>query len=262
MRKTISLLASLLLVAGLAVNAFAAETVTGEVVSIDSAGKTLVINTPGGQKSIVLQESTKGLKGVKPGMKVDITCIDVEGKSCAEEIKIVSGKSAAEQYREKMGMDVHHVIEGEVVSIDSEGKAVVIKTKKGKVVTISTKEEHVIKKGEGKKAVPATAEELKPGTMVKVDCIDVEGTTCAKKITIVSSKEAVKGGAEVKGEVVSIDPEKKAVVIKTSTGEQTLYYQKTTKGTPISKVKVGEKIKAYCLDVEGKSCIKNIETEK
>ena len=262
MRKTISLLASLLLVAGLAVNAFAAETVTGEVVSIDSAGKTLVINTPGGQKSIVLQESTKGLKGVKPGMKVDITCIDVEGKSCAEEIKIVSGKSAAEQYREKMGMDVHHVIEGEVVSIDSEGKAVVIKTKKGKVVTISTKEEHVIKKGEGKKAVPATAEELKPGTMVKVDCIDVEGTTCAKKITIIPAKEAVKGGAEVKGEVVSIDSTSQAVVIKTSAGERTLYYQKTTKGTPISKIKEGEKIKAYCLDVEGKSCIKNIEIEK
>jgi len=253
MRKLISLLASLMLVAGLAVNAFAAETVTGEVVSIDSAGKTLVINTPGGKKHIMLQESTKGLKGVKPGMKVEITCIDVEGKSCAEEIKIVSGKEAVKGAS---------MIEGEVVSIDPEGKSVVIKTKKGKTVTISTKQKHVIKKGEGKKAVPATAEELKPGTMVKVDCIDVEGTTCAKKITIIPAKEAVKGGAEVKGEVVSIDSANQAVVIKTAAGERTLYYQKTTKGTPISKVKVGEKIKAYCLDVEGKSCIKNIETEK
>jgi arginine repressor len=261
MRKTLAFLASLLLVAGLAVNAFAEEKVTGEVISIDSAGKTLVINTPGGQKSIVLQETTKGMKGVKPGMKVDITCIDVEGKSCAKEIKIVSGKSNAEQYREKMGMDVHHVIEGEVVSIDPEGKSVVIKTKKGKTVTVSTKKEPVIKKGKGKKAETVPASELTPGTMVRVDCIDVEGTTCAKKITIIPPKEAVKG-INLTGEVVSIDPEKKSVVIKTSSGEQTLYYQKSTKGAPISKIETRMKIKAYCLDVEGKSCIKNIEIEK
>ncbi len=252
MRKTLSLLASLLLVAGLAVNAFAAETVTGEVVSIDSAGKTLVINTPGGQKHIMLQESTKGLKGVKPGMKVDITCIDVEGKSCAEEIKIVSGKEAVKGAS---------MIEGEVVSIDPEGKTVVIKTKKGKKVTISTKEEPVIKKGTGKKAETIPATELKPGTMVRVDCIDVEGTTCAKKITIIPAKAAVTG-IKLTGEVVSIDPEKKTVVIKTTSGEQTLYYQKSTKGAPISKIETGAKIKAYCLDVEGKTCIKNIDIEK
>lgn len=253
MRKTLSFFASLLLVAGLAVNAFAADTVTGEVISIDSAGKTLVINTTGGQKTIVLQESTKGLKGVKPGMKVDITCMDVDGKSCAKEIKIISGKEAVKGAS---------TIEGEVVSIDPEGKTVVLKTKKGKTVTISTKQEPTIKKGKGKKAETVPATELKPGTMVRVDCMDVEGVTCAKHITIIPAKEAVKGGAEVTGEVVSIDPEKKTVVIKTSTGEQTLYYQKTTKGAPISKIETGAKIKAYCLDVEGKSCIKNIDIQK
>jgi arginine repressor len=242
-----------MLVAGLAFNAFAEEKVTGEVISIDSAGKTLVINTPGGQKNIVLQETTKGLKGVKPGMKVDITCIDVEGKSCAKEIKIVSGKEAVKGTK---------TIEGEVVSIDPEGKTVVIKTKKGKTVTVSTKEEHVIKKGAGKKAETVPASELKPGTMVRVDCIDVEGTACAKKITIIPAKEAVKGGTEVKGEVVSIDSANKAVVVKTEAGEKTLYYQKSTKGAPISKIETGKQIKAYCLDVEGKSCIKNIEIEK
>lgn len=252
MRKTLAFLASLLLVAGLAVNAFAEEKVTGEVISIDSAGKTLVINTPGGQKSIVLQETTKGMKGVKPGMKVDITCIDVEGKSCAKEIKIVSGKEAVKGTK---------TIEGEVVSIDSEGKTVVLKTKKGKTVTVSTKEEPVIKKGKGKKAETVPASELTPGTMVRVDCIDVEGTTCAKKITIIPPKEAVKG-INLTGEVVSIDPDRKTVVIKTSSGEQTLYYQKSTKGAPISKIETRMKIKAYCLDVEGKSCIKNIEIEK
>lgn len=252
MRKTLAFLASLLLVAGLAVNAFAEEKVTGDVISIDSAGKTLVINTPGGQKSIVLQETTKGMKGVKPGMKVDITCIDVEGKSCAKEIKIVSGKEAVKGTK---------TIEGEVVSIDSEGKTVVLKTKKGKTVTVSTKEEPVIKKGKGKKAETVPASELTPGTMVRVDCIDVEGTTCAKKITIIPPKEAVKG-INLTGEVVSIDPDRKTVVIKTSSGEQTLYYQKSTKGAPISKIETRMKIKAYCLDVEGKSCIKNIEIEK
>ena len=253
MRKTFSFFASLLLVVGLAVSAFAGDTVTGEVVSIDSAGKTIVINTTGGHQTIVLQESTKGLKGVKPGMKVDITCMDVEGKSCAKEIKVVSGKEAVKG---------SSMVEGEIVSIDSEGKTVVLKTKKGKTVTISTKQEHVVKRGTGKKSETVPATELKPGTMVKVDCIDVEGTTCAKKITIIPAKEAVKGGAEVKGEVVSIDSANQSVVIKTSAGEKTIYYQKTSKGAPISKVEVGKKIRANCIDVEGKSCIKSIDIEK
>jgi len=206
-----------------------------------------------------LQDTTKGVKGVKPGMSVEMTCIDVEGKSCAKNIKVISVKEAGRQVK---------AVEGEVVSIDPGGKSIVIKSPKGKEMTITIKEAPVVEKmtakpgapaGESLVVEPTTLSEIKSGSKVRVDCFDSEGKSCASRVTVVPSGKA--SVVEVVGKVVSIDSAGKAVVVKTKGGEKTLYYQKTTTGAPMDKLEVGKRVKAYCLDVEGKTCIKDINVK-
>ncbi len=246
-------------VAGFAMADEGGYTVKGKVVSIDPAGKTIVIDTEEGQKTVIFQESTTGFKEVKPGMSVEMNCIDVEGKACAKDIKVISIEQAGKPVQ---------TFEGQIVSIDSEGKTVVIKNPKGEQMTIQvvgptqiTKETTV----EGKTVTqPMEVKELQPGMAVKVDCLDFEGKFCANKITVVPVQEAgqpVPGAEEVTGQVVSIDPEGKSVVIETVTGKKTIYYQPTTTGPGPTQLEVGKRVKAYCLDIEGKSCIKDIAVE-
>jgi arginine repressor len=226
-------------------------TMKGEVVSIDSAGKTVVIDTTEGQKTVVFQESTQGFETLKPGMSVEMTCIDLGGKACAKVIKPI------EPIRS---------MEGKVVSIDPEGKTVVIKTTAGEEVEMPVTATKAMKVGPAEgagstaemlKAEPMAVEELKPGQEVKVDCFDAEGKFCANIITVVEP-EAAAAAQTYEGEVTSIDSANKAVVISTEKGAKTLYYQEITSGPPMSELEVGSKIKAYCLDVEGKACIKDI----
>jgi len=257
MKKFLSVLSALAftLAFSVAVNAAEGQMIKGKVVSIDPAGKTIVIDTAEGQKTMTMQGKAKG---VKPGMEVMVTCIDVEGKSCAKEIKIVH--PVAEK---------HKAIEGEVVSIDPDGKTIVIKTSKGKTETVTVHEKAVVERVTVKKGAPAgealsvettAVKELKPGQKVKLDCIDSEGKFCANKITVVPLVPIK--ATEVTGKVVSLDPSGQTVVIQTKKGERTLYYQKATTGTPMEKLEVGKKVKAYCIDVEGKSCIKSIDVTK
>lgn len=249
------LLAGALLVIGLVIPAYADEVLRGRVVSIDPEGKTIVINTTEGEKTVVFQETTEGFKTVKPGMNVEMTCIDAEGKSCAKIIKPL--------YPVKS-------VEGEVVSIDPAGKTVVIKTVKGEEVAVETATDEVemVKPAADAAGTEEMLEvekmpvsQMKPGTRVKMDCFDSGEKFCANRITAVSLDEAgkpVQGAREITGEVVSIDPAGKAVVVKTVTGEKTLYYQKVTTGPGLDEVQVGKNVRAYCLDIEGKSCIKDI----
>jgi len=251
MKKLFSVFAASVMVFGLASGVFAADMMKGEVVSIDVAGKSVVIKTDAGEKTVPVKDDAV-LKGIKAGQKVEVNCIDIDGKSCASSIKVISGSKAVKGNKP---------VTGEVVSIDPEGKSVVIKTSKGKEMTIVTTPETKVMKGSGKKAEAAAMTDVKPGMKVKMDCMDQEGKSCAKKITIIPAKEAVKGGAEITGEVVSIDSAKKSVVIKTESGEKTIYFQKGSKGIAMDKLEVGKKIKANCIDAEGKSCIKSIEAE-
>lgn len=256
MKRLMSLLAGALLVIGLVTLAYADEMLRGRVVSIDSAGKTVVIDTPAGSRTVLLHDTTKGVEGVQPGMSVEMTCFDVEGKSCARDIKVISVEEAG-----------RHIgsVEGEVVSIDPEGKAIVIKPAKGKEVTISIKEPPAVERvtvkegapaGEEMAVEPAKLSEVKPGEKVRIDCFDSGSKFCASRVTVVPFGGAP--GLEVVGNVVSIDPEGRAVVVKTPAGERTLYYQKSTTGTALDEVQVGKNVRAYCLDIEGKSCIKDI----
>jgi len=266
MKKLLSALAVCAFVLGTAVVSYAAgeQVIKGEVVSIDSAGKTIVINTEQGQKTVVFGETTKGLEGVKPGAQVEMTCIDVDGKACAKNIEVISVSEASKPTR---------TFEGEVVSIDPGGKTVVIKNPKGEEMTIKIttpyaeemKVNPMTKTVEGMVACePLPVTQIAPGSHVLVDCFDSGGTFCATRISVISPEKAGMAvtGEEVAGEVVSIDPAGKSVVIKTATGEKTLYYQKSSAGVPMSGMEVGKQIKAYCLDVEGKSCIRNIEVTK
>jgi hypothetical protein len=256
MRKLVLLFITAAFVAGMATLVYADEyTVTGKVVSIDPAGKTIVVGTPEGEKTVVFQEGTQGFTEVKPGMSVEMTCIDLEGKACAKNIKVISVGEAAAPLPTKS-------FEGEVISIDPEGKTVVIKNPKGEQMTIEVKTPTAEKTAPTATAPAVTmpVTELKPGMQIKADCFDAGGKFCASKITVVSPEAAAKPvETEVVGEISSIDSTGKSVVIKTVTGEKTLYYQPTTTGASMSELEVGKKIKAYCLDVEGKTCIRDIK---
>lgn len=260
MKKLLSLFVVLTFVTGLAVVVYADEMVKGKVVSIDSAGKTIVLDTTEGPKTVIFQETTKGVRGVKPGMSVEMTCFDLNGRSCAKDIKVISVKEAGRHTR---------TMEGKVVSIDPGGKAIVIKPARGREMTIVIKEPPVVEKVSVKKGAPAgekvavepaTLSEIKAGSKVRVDCFDSGGRFCASRVTIVPLGQAP--GMEMVGKVVSIDAAGQAVVIRTRAGKKTLYYQKSTTGAPLSAVEVGKRVKAYCLDVDGKSCIRDIAVTK
>ncbi|HLB24793.1 MAG TPA: hypothetical protein VJM83_00545 [Nitrospirota bacterium] len=252
---------AVVLIAAAALAADAGYTVRGEVVSIDPAGKTVVINTAEGEKTVVFQEGVRGFTDLKPGMSVEMTCIDMEGRSCAKDVKVISVAEATKPTQ---------TFEGEVVSIDPGGKTIVIKSAKGEEMTMQvmtpTVERMVPKPG-----APATEKmveveqmpvtEIKPGMMLRVDCFDSEGKFCAKRITVIPPSEAGVPVQEFTGEIVSIDPAGKSVVIKTATEEKTLYYQESTAGLPLDKLETGKKVKAYCLDVVGKSCIREINEQ-
>jgi len=259
MKKSFMLLMAAVLVFSVSGLAYAAGgegyMMRGEVVSIDSAGKTVVINTEEGQKKVSFQESTKGFESLKPGMSVEMTCIDLEGKACAKVIKPVEPLRS---------------MEGEIVSIDPGGKTVVIKTTAGEEVEMPVTATKAMKVGPAPgaesttgmmKAEPMGMEELKPGQQVKVDCFDAEGKFCANRITVIEP-EAASSAQMYEGEVTAIDSANKAVVISTLKGPKTLYYQEVTSGAPMNELEVGSKIKAYCLDVEGKTCIKDITEQK
>src|SRR3990172_2536403 len=148
MRKLTAAAAAFFAVVLIAVAALAADagyTVRGEGVSIDPAGKTVVINTAEGEKTVVFQEGVRGFTDLKPGMSVEMTCIDMEGRSCAKDVRVISvaeatkptqtfegeGKFCAKRITvippSEAGAPVQEFT-GEIVSIDPAGKSVVIKT--------------------------------------------------------------------------------------------------------------------------------------
>jgi hypothetical protein len=250
MKKLIPLFVAMTFVTALAVVisavvVYADEVVRGKVVAVDAAGKTIVVNTPTGDRTVVLQE---GIENVKPGMNVEMTCFEQDGKSCAKNVSVIDVAGA-------------ETVQGEVVSIDPGGKSIVIKPPEGEEVTITINSPPVVETltvkegapaGENIACEPLPISMIKPGSMVRVDCFDSGGTFCAKRITVVPSS------TEIVGKVVSIDPAGNVVVVKTDAGEKRLYYQKSTTGTPLSEVEVDKNVKAYCLDVAGKSCIRDI----
>ena len=250
MKKLIALFVAMTFVTALAVVisavvVYADEVVRGKVVAVDAAGKTIVVNTPTGDRTVLLQE---GIENVKVGMNVEMTCFEVDNKACAKNVHEIT---VAEP----------QVMEGEVVSIDPGGKSVVIKSPEGKEVTITINSPPVVETlavkegapaGENIACEPLPISMIKPGTMVRVDCFDSGGTFCAKRVTVLPSS------TEIVGKVVSTDPAGNVVVVKTEAGEKKLYYQKATTGTPLSEVQVDNNVKAYCLDAGGKSCIRDI----
>jgi len=250
MKKLIPLFVAMTFVTALAVVisavvVYADEVVRGKVVAVDAAGKTIVVNTPTGDRTVVLQE---GIENVKPGMVVEMTCFQLEDKTCAKNVKVIDVAGS-------------QTMEGEVVSIDPGGKSIVIKQPEGKEVTITINAPAEVQTlsvkegapaGENIACEPLPISMVKAGSMVRVDCFDSGGTFCARRITVLPSS------TEIVGKVVSIDPAGNIVVVKTEAGEKKLYYQKTTTGAPLSEVQVDKNIKAYCLDVDGKSCIRDI----
>lgn len=252
-----AVLAAFVVMYGVPAMADMEETVRGEVVSIDPGGKAVVIRTEEGTKRFIYQDTVKNITEITPGMEVEMTCIDVEGKACAKIIKPATPLKST-------------MMEGEIVSIDPGGKAVVIRTTKGEEVKmdVTTPKALVVKpamEAETSEEMLETStmpvEEMMPGTVVKVDCFDSGGKFCANKITVISPAEAGKPvmGEVVSGEIVSIDPGNKTVVINTEKGERSLYYQKVTSGMPFGEMEINKKVRAYCIDVEGKSCIKDIQ---
>ena len=250
MKKYIPLFVAMTFVTALAVVisavvVYADEVVRGKVVAVDAAGKTIVVNTDTGDRTVMLQE---GIENVKPGMNVEMTCFEVEGKACAKNVKEITVAGA-------------ETMQGEVVSIDPGGKSIVIKPPEGKEVMILINSPPVVQTlsvkegapaGENIACEPMPISMIKVGSMVQVDCFDSEGKSCARRITVVPSS------TEITGKVVSTDPAGNVVVVKTAAGEKRLYYQKATTGTPLSEVEVDSNVKAYCLDVAGKSCIRDI----
>ena len=250
MKKYIPLFVAMTFVTALAVVisavvVYADEVVTGKVVAVDAAGETIVVNTATGDRTVVLQE---GIENVKPGMNVEMTCFELEGKACARNVKFIDVAGA-------------ETMEGEVVSIDPDGKSVVIKPPEGKEVTILINSPPVVEMLSVKEGAPAgqniacepmPISMVRVGSMVRVDCFDSNGKSCAKRITVVPTS------TEINGKVVSTDPAGNIVVVKTDAGEKRLYYQKATTGTPLSQVEVDSNVKAYCIDVAGKSCIRDI----
>ena len=250
MKKYIPLFIAMFFVTALAVVVsavvvYADEVVRGKVVAVDATAKTIVVNTDAGDRTVMLQE---GIADVAPGMNVEMTCFELDGKSCAKNVKVI------------------HVLEsqtmqGEVVSIDPGGKSIVIKPPEGKEVTITINappEVQMLTVKEGAPAgqniacEPLPIAMIKVGSMVRVDCFDSDGKSCARRITVVPQS------TEIVGKVVVADPAGNIIVVKTAAGEKKLYYQKATTGAPLSEVQVDKNIRAYCLDVDGKTCIRDI----
>lgn len=149
------------------------------------------------------------------------------------------------------------------MSVDPSGKTLVLKNDEGQEMTLkiesSSAEKLTPMPGGTIKSEPVPMTELQPGTRVRVDCFDSEGKFCANRVTVVAPGEPA---AKVyTGQIVSIDPAGKTIVISTTEGQKTLYYQESTTGMPLSNEEVGKRVKAYCLDVEGKSCIRDITEE-
>ena len=91
MKKLIALFVAMTFVTALAVVisavvVYADEVVRGKVVAVDAAGKTIVVNTPTGDRTVVLQE---GIENVKVGMNVEMTCFEQDGKSCAKNVNVI-----------------------------------------------------------------------------------------------------------------------------------------------------------------------------
>lgn len=257
MRKAFMAVLSAVFILGMALAASAEDAgypVKGKVFSIDTEGKTMVLNTAEGAKTVVIGPDTPGFKDVKPGMDVEITCMDQEGKACAKEVKIITNEETA-------AAKPSQTFQGKVVSVDPEGKTMVLRSDTGEEMTInvaSTPTAEMAPPAAGGAAQQVPLQNVQPGTTLKVDCMDVEGKFCAQKITIVPYAQAGQPVQEYIGEVTSIDPEKKAVVVSTEKGVKTLYYQPTTTGIPLTGLETGARIKAYCLDANGKACIQDI----
>jgi arginine repressor len=255
---------AVLVVSGTAYAEDAGYMIKGKVVSVDMAAKTIVVDTEQGQKTILCAgaEGLTGAEGacspnVKPGDNVEISCIDVSGKACAKNINViaVNPPNAGAQ-------STTSVFEGEVVSVDPSNNTMVLKNEQGQEMTVriqATSAEKLAPGEGGIKSEPVPMTELKPGAKVRVDCFDSEGKFCANRITVVTPGETA--GKVYSGTIVSIDPEGKAIVISTTEGQKTLYYQESTTGMALTPQEVGKRVKAYCLDVAGKSCIRDITEE-
>jgi len=65
------------------------KSVTGEVIAVDTAGKTLTIKCKKEKKEIKISATKKQLKGINKGDKVEVKYVEKEGKLVAESIKKV-----------------------------------------------------------------------------------------------------------------------------------------------------------------------------
>jgi len=65
------------------------KSVTGEVVAVDTAGKTLTVKCEKEKKEIKISATEKQLKGINKGDKVEVKYVEKEGKLVAESIKKV-----------------------------------------------------------------------------------------------------------------------------------------------------------------------------
>jgi Cu/Ag efflux protein CusF len=65
------------------------KSVTGEVIAVDTAGKTLTIKCEKEKKEIKISATEKQLKGINKGDKVEVKYVEKEGKLVAESIKKV-----------------------------------------------------------------------------------------------------------------------------------------------------------------------------
>jgi hypothetical protein len=243
----------------------AGSMIKGKVVSVDTTGRTITVDTEEGQKTIVVQEGAPGFSDVKPGDIVEMSCATAtsfgsehSGKACATNISVISVNTPS-----TAAPSTAAIFEGVVVSVDPSTNTMVLKDDQGALMTVVVKSASAERLAPGPggtlKSEPLPMTELKPGTTVRVDCFDSEGKFCANRITVITPGETA--GKVYTGQIVSIDPAGKTIVISTTEGQKTLYYQESTTGMPLTPEEVGKRVKAYCLDVEGKSCIRDITEE-
>ena len=179
-------------IAGIVANAPAAEKIpvragqvrtikmTGEVVSVDIANKTVIIKGSKGETAaFTVDDKTKTMVGkqektltdLKPGDRVQITYTTVNVAR-----RIVNLTAARGKAPEKAGV---LQTSGEVVSVDSATRTVTITSKMGSMTfTVDDKTKIVI----GKKG--KTLEDLKPGDKLKVTYNETGGKNVAQRITV------------------------------------------------------------------------------
>jgi hypothetical protein len=157
---------------------------TGEVVSVDTANKAVIIRGNKGETVFIVDDKTKVVVGkeeraladLKPGDRVTIQYTTV---NVAQKIVNLTGARSKGSGKASVMQTA-----GEVVSVDSAAKTVTIKGKKGSM-TFTVDDKTRIVRGQKRK----TLADLQPGDKLKVKYTEVGGKNVAQKMTVSTARK-------------------------------------------------------------------------